>query len=360
MTGQKILRIALILAIGAALLWLSIAFFLPVLLPFGIGLLVAKLAQPIAQRLHSVLRFPQWAATFLCVSAVFAALAFGVWLLLRTLFSQLGTLAAELPALTNSLSGPLDSLRGQLLRLCARAPASLAPTLTGWTQSLFQSGSMLGERLSERAFSIMGGMVTSLPDVLLFTVTAILSSFMLCSRLPELKKWLKNRLPLRWQTQLSQFRQQLRGVLSGWCKAQLKLTLLTFAIVTAGLFFLKLPYALILGTVIALVDALPILGAGTVLLPWGAVALLQGNTQQGLGLVLLYGITALTRTTLEPRLIGRQLGLNPLLTLLALYAGFRLCGITGMLLFPIGATLLRQIYELMETALQRGRPGSSL
>ena len=69
-----------------------------------------------------------------------------------------------------------------------------------------------------------------------------------------------------------------------------------------------------------------------------------------LGMLLLYGIAALTRTALEPRLLGRQLGLHPLLTLLALYAGFRLCGVGGMILFPIGAILLRQLWELLHAA----------
>lgn len=354
MTGQKIIRIGLISAAGIALLWLTAAYFLPVGLPFLIGLLVAKLAYPISQRLQKGLRLPRWAATFLCVSAVFLALVTGLWLLLRTAFSQLGALMAELPAMTESMEGPLSRLQAWLLHLCSRAPAGIAPTLRSWTEDLIGQGAHLGERLSDTAFSLMGGMVTSLPDVVLFTVTAVLSSFMLCARLPELKKWIKSKLPLRWRIHLHRLRKQLREVLSSWFKAQLKLLALTFGIVTAGLLFLRLPYAVLLGVIIALVDALPVLGAGVILLPWGTIALLQGDTRTGLSLVLLYGITALTRTVMEPRLVGRQLGLNPLLTLIAIYAGFRLCGIAGMLLFPVGATLLRQVYELMETALQKG------
>ena len=354
MTGQKILRIALIAAAGAALLWLTAAYFLPVGLPFLIGLFVAKLAYPISQRLQTGLRLPGWIATFLCVSAVFLALITGLWLLFRTLFSQLGALMAELPAMTESMEGPLHRLQGWLLNLCSRAPAGIAPTLRDWTQNLIGQSSHLGERLSDTAFSMMGGMVTSLPDVVLFAVTAVLSSFMLCARLPELKKRLKSKLPLRWRIHLHRLRKQLREVLSGWFKAQLKLLALTFGIVTVGLLILRLPYAILLGAIIAVVDALPVLGAGVILLPWGTVVLLQGNTQRGLALILLYGVTALTRTAMEPRLVGRQLGLNPLLTLIAIYAGFKLCGIAGMLLFPLGATLLRQVYELMETALQKG------
>ncbi len=353
MTGQKLLRIALAVGLGGVALWLSVAYFLPVLLPFGIGLLVAHLAHPIAMRLQKALHLPRWAATFLCVSAVFAALAGSVWLLVRTLISQLGALVQEIPAIVQSLEGPMERLEHWLFTLSDRAPASVAPTLRSWMESLLKRSSMLGERLSDAAFSFMGGMVAGLPDVLLFTVTAVLSSFMLCTKLPEVRAWVKGKLPQRWQDNLHTMTQQLKRVLSGWCKAQFKLLSLTFGIVTAGLFLLGYPYALVLGAVIALIDALPVLGSGTILLPWAGILLLQGNTRRALGLVLLYAAAALTRTALEPRLLGHQLGLPPILTLIALYAGFRLCGVGGMLLFPIGAILLRQLYELVETAIQK-------
>lgn len=353
MTGQKILRAAALIVGGALALWALVAWFLPVGLPFLIGLVVAKLSYPLAGRLRSALHFPRWAATFLCVSGVFAMLSLGVWLLVKTVLSQLGALAKALPGLIASLGEPLARLEEGLLRLCARAPGNLGTVLRDWAEAFLARGAMLGERLSELLLRLMGGMVSGLPDALLFTVTAVLSSFMLCARLPELRKWLRGKLPLRARTQLRRFTRQMRSVLGGWLRAQLKLTAVSFGIITAGLWLMGYPYALVLGLLIALIDALPVLGSGTVLLPWGAVVLLQGDTQRGFGLVLLYAAAALSRTVLEPRLLGRQLGLPPLVTLIALYSGFRLCGFAGMLLFPIGAILLRQGYDLIETAVQQ-------
>ena len=101
---------------------------------------------------------------------------------------------------------------------------------------------------------------------------------------------------------------------------------LTFFLLTIGFFILRVEFPLLLGALIALVDALPMLGTGTVLVPWGLLVMLQGQTALGLGLIALYGVTSLTRSILEPRMVGRQLGLNPLLTLVALYMGYRLWG----------------------------------
>ena len=143
---------------------------------------------------------------------------------------------------------------------------------------------------------------------------------------------------------------RLRSALGGYFRAQGWLLLVTLAIVAVGLLILRRRNALALALMIAVVDALPVFGAGTILIPWGILSLLRGQTSLAVGLLLLYAIASLTRTLLEPRFLGRQIGLHPLLTLAALYAGFRLFGIVGMILVPVGVILLKQIYELVESA----------
>ena len=97
------------------------------------------------------------------------------------------------------------------------------------------------------------------------------------------------------------------------------------------------------GTVLAV-------GAGTVLIPWGVISFLRGNTVLGVGLLVLYALCSVSRAFLEPRFLGKQIGLNPLVTLAALYAGYRLFGILGMILLPFAVILLKQLYELIESA----------
>lgn len=346
MDAQSFDRAALAVIAGALAIWMAVAWFLPVLLPFAIGLAVASAAQPLVRRLQE-LRLPRWAASALCVGLVFGLLALGVYLLGRTVVSQLGALAGELPAIARSAG---QTLRQWLDSMCARAPVGMEDTVRTWADSLLLRSERIGERLSDAAIATLGGAVTALPEVLLFTVTAVLSGFMLCARLPELRQALRKKLPRHRLAQLEKLRGRLRQVLSGWFRAQAALLSVSFCIVTSGLLLLRAPYALGLGALIAFVDALPVLGAGTILLPWAAVAMLQGMTRRALGLVLLYAATALTRAALEPRLLGRHLGLHPLVALVALYAGFRLCGVGGMLLFPIGAILLRQLVELWTNA----------
>ena len=141
----------------------------------------------------------------------------------------------------------------------------------------------------------------------------------------------------------------LRRVLGGWLRAQLKLMVVTFVLLLTGFLLLGIQMPLVLALTVALLDALPLLGTGTVLIPWGLLAMASGSLRRGTVLLLLYGLAALTRNVLEPRLLGSQLGLSPLLTLLAIYAGYRAFGFGGMLLLPIltmlGAELLRLKYQ---------------
>ena len=109
-----------------------------------------------------------------------------------------------------------------------------------------------------------------------------------------------------------------------------------------GLLLLKIPHAPLWAAVVALVDVFPVLGTGTVLLPWSLISFLQGDTGRAFFLLGIYGAAAVTRTVLEPRLVGKQLGLDPLVTLMALYMGYRLFGLPGMLLSPMIAVVVTQ------------------
>lgn len=327
--------------------WLLIAFGLPVLLPFLIGYLVARIAEPLVRRLANRRWMPRWVCAGLCVTVVFLLLVVVLYLLCRLLCGQLAGLLRELPALLQSVAGPLEWLQEQVLGLASRAPAEMQPMLRGWVEQLFAGSSMVLEKLSEGLFSTASAMLVGLPDLLLFLMTAILASFMISARLPWLHRTVKRLIPDKWHRKIQLFGERTKNALGGWVRAQIRLMGLTFLILTAGLLLLRIHYAILLAALITLIDALPVFGTGTVLIPWGLLCFLRQDPARGVGLLVLYGTAALTRSAMEPRLIGRQIGMNPLLTLLALYAGWQLCGVAGMILFPIGAILLQEFCELL-------------
>jgi sporulation integral membrane protein YtvI len=243
-----------------------------------------------------------------------------------------------------SLGGPVRELQAKLLRLAARLPASVAPAAVEWVEKLFEGSSVLLSSLSKWVLDWAGNLLAFVPNLLMFLLTTLLSSYFFAIEDAKITALLHRHLPEQWRRKGSSLWKRLKVSLKGYCKAQLYLSGVSLLLSFAGLLILgKSP---LLSIPIAFIDALPVFGAGAVLIPWGIVSLLQGSSFAGWGLLVLYGLISVTRTVLEPRFLGRQIGLHPLLTLLALYAGFRLFGFWGMLLLPVGVMLLKQLYDL--------------
>lgn len=333
---------------AAAALWIGIVFLLPVLLPFLIGFLLSRLAEPLIVRLQGKSTLPRWLCAILCVAGLYFLLGTALFFLFRALFTELGEFVEQIPQLLSSLSEPMGRLQEALELAADRLPDGLGVALRGWIDRLFAGGSILAETAANRLITLVTRILSGLPSILLFLVTAVLSTFMISIELPQLKSAAAKRLPARGRQRLTTLYGKVRGAMGGWLVAQGKLLLVVFGIVSAGLFLLRVEFPLLFGAIVALIDALPVFGSGTVLIPWALVRFLQADTRLGVGLICVYLAAMLTRTALEPRLIGRQIGLNPLLTLLSLYAGFRFFGVVGMIFLPIAAILLKQLFDLAE------------
>ena len=345
MYPKKILKILTFAVVSVVGLWLFISLLLPLTLPFFIAFFLSVVTEPAAVYLAEKKKFPRWAAGAFCTFAVYLLLFAGLYLLGAVLLRRLGVLLSELPDLFSRLSGPIAHLHDTLTALALRLPDGLGQGLSLWVEEFFRTGAGLLEGLPQRLFTFAANLAQKLPGFVLFLFTTIIASFMTSAQLPLLRKWLNRALPATWRKNVTEVWHRVKTAASGWLKAQSRLILLTFCILTAGLLLLGMPSAIFAALTTALLDALPVFGSGAVLIPWALVQFLQGRTLQGIGLLLLYGTVAITRATLEPRLLGHQMGLPPLLTLAALYVGAKLCGLWGLLLFPFGVSVAAQLIQ---------------
>lgn len=348
---QKPLGSRFIWILGAVFLgsWLIIRYLLPVVLPFLLGAGIAALAEKAVSRLCGK-GMPRALASGLCVTGIYLLLGTGLYFLGVVVYRELGNLLRSLPELAAALSGPVEKIRVWAYGLTDRAPQDLRPLLESAVASLFRGASSLAARGAEALLTLVSGFLTHVPDGLLFLGTAVLSSFMISARYPRLKAAVRERLPAVLTGKLLPAVSGLRKALGGWLRAQARLMGLTFLILTAGLLILRVEFAVLFAALIALVDAVPMLGTGTVLIPWSILRFLDGDPAMAVGLLALYGVSMTTRTALEPRLVGKHMGLNPLLTLCALYAGYRLWGVLGVLVAPVLAICAVQIYGMTRPA----------
>ena len=324
------------------IVWLSGKFLLPLVFPFLLGLGLAMAAEPVVNLGVRRLKLGRGLAAGLGVSITLLLIT-GVVLFLGALaVRELGQLAAGLPETAQKSSQVLEHF---LIDLSTRAPEPVGPVLTGAVQRFFRSSASLADQAVQKVPGVVSGLLGKLPDIAMGLGTGILSGYFLSVRLPKLRQWGKEKLPAVWYEKALPTLAHLRQALGKWLLAQGKLMAITYGIVALGLLLLKIPYAFAWAVLVAAVDAVPLLGTGTVLVPWALVRFLQADPFTGAGLLCIYALAAVTRTVLEPRLFGKHLGLDPLVMLIFLYFGYRLWGFMGIVISPLLATLTKVLTE---------------
>jgi len=329
-------------AIAILVLWFTGKFLIPLILPFLLGFLVALSAEPLVSLLCGKLKLRRGLSTALGVTVALLLTVGLVLSLCALLVRELGSLAGVLPDLEDAAGNGLHALKFWLTDLARKAPAPVSPLLSQGVEGLFSGSSTLVDSLTDKALTLASGILKGVPDSALGLGTWILSSFMISARLPQIRSWISSHMPAVWHSTWLPRLKKLKQSLWGWLFAQTKLVCITLVILIAGFLLLRIPHAFLWAGAVCLVDILPILGTGTVLIPWSLVCFLQGDSLRAVGLLAIYTVVSLLRSVLEPRLVGKQLGLDPLVTLLALYAGYRIWGVPGMLLAPILAVAVTQ------------------
>lgn len=342
---KKILFVIFMLILG----WLCLRYLLPIMMPFVLAALLALAAEPLVGTLQQRAKLPRAAATGIGITTALTVLILLVMVLGALLVRQLQSLVGVVPDLEGNALAGMRSLHDWLLSLADNAPGSIQPYLTNSVEDMFSDGTVLLDKVTGWLLGLASGVVSHLPDSALGIGTWLLASFMFSAKLPAIRDWVQNRMPPSWYTNWLPTLQRLKKSVFGWLTAQFKLISVTFGVLCIGFLLLRISHGVIWALLICLVDALPILGTGTVLVPWSIVCFLQGDTIRAIGLLGVYAVAALLRSVLEPKLVGKQLGLDSLVTLAAMYAGYRLWGILGMILSPLLAVTAVQLFSAPKT-----------
>ena len=336
MNYGKIRRYAdlVVLIIGVALL--AYLFFKHVfiyLLPFLIGWFIALIMRPIAAFIAPKLRIKprivRLALTVLLYAALLGLLALGVWLLSREVWALLAGIVDGESRLNEIISGITGS-GGFLGRLFGDFSDYVADSLYRVVMSMLSS---FGTALT--------GVVSAVPRALFFILVSVIASAYFALELEVVNSTVKRLLPERVSSALSQLKDGFFGAFLKYMRSYLLLLVITFIEMLIGLFIIRAPYPLLMAIVIALLDLLPVIGVGSVLIPWGVWSLLVGKTPFGVCLLILFVIHTVLRQIIEPKIVGKNLGIHPLLTLAFIYIGYSLFGVVGLLLVPPSTVLVK-------------------
>lgn len=192
--------------------------------------------------------------------------------------------------------------------------------------------------------------VTSIPVFAVYLVVTLLALYFICTDKIYMLDELEHHLPEKWMKEITV---HLRGIiksLGGYLKAQITLILISFIISLVGLYIfyfagLNVNYPLLIALGIGFVDALPILGSGTAMVPWAIISSLNGDIRLGICIIILWIIMSVVRQFLEPRIVSGKIGIHPIFTIIAMYTGFKLIGVMGMFLGPIILIIIKNIFS---------------
>ena len=338
---RRHLRLFFYFIVGGVIALLSFVL-LKLLFPFALAWLTALLLQPALGKLTKLTGFSRGTVGVLLL--ILTALVGGgllCWLIAR--------IATELPQLAAGLAQGAEELIDRSVSMADRLrehfPFLSVMSEEKWSslgQRLLQNG--IG-RLSSALTDLAGDFLMAIPEGLFVVLIFFMAAFYLIADFEKISAYLSSLLPRKAVQKLGGMRRKLFSTTLSYLKAYLILLAITFGELLAVFLFLRVKFAITLALLIALLDALPVLGVGTVLIPWGCVELLMGDWKRGAILIALWLAMTLLRQFIEPRIVGAKLGLHPLAALAAVWAGAKLFGLWGLFFAPVGAILLGGVLE---------------
>ena len=310
-------------------------------MPFVVGWILALLANPLVRFLERRVKLVRRHGSMLIIIAALAiviGLFYGAGLLV---YREMGSFLADAPEIYQSVIAEIEDALQNGRKLAEYFPQNLQPPLLAFSDNLDGLFGKLVSRAAEPTVQIAGHVAKSIPNLLVNMVIIILSSYLFLADRESIMRWLKEHLPAFVFRYIEYMKRDAKGVIGGYFLAQFRIMCVVALILAAGFLVLGVRYGVLLAFLTAILDFLPIFGTGTVLFPWAVVKLFAGEYAYATGLILLYILTQVVRQIIQPKIVGESMGLPPLMTLFLLYLGFKLRGLTGMILaVPVGLVFI--------------------
>jgi sporulation integral membrane protein YtvI len=312
-----------------ALILLAFKLAFAYLLPFVFAFVIAAAMEPFIVFLQKK-RLPRGlaivTAMFVYYGLLFALAFFAISRLVR----EVAYFSRNVPDYSRAFAIFFDNIMRLGRKLYLQLPKEAVAPMQNAIQSL---AAKLTQVLTALAGSVIN-ILSALPEMVMFAMFTIIASFFAAKDKDAIKDFLAKQMPAATYGKLSSLKHSMFRSLAGFLKSQGILMALNFTECFIGLSLIGVRYAFVIALVIAVVDILPVLGSGTILFPWGVVSLLLGHTRTGVSLLVLYAVITVVRYIVEPKIVGSQLGLHPLVALIAMFAGLKLFGVTGLILGP--------------------------
>ena len=314
------------------------------LMPFVIGWGIAAIAAPLVNWLEKKFNIVKKLGSALIVILVIGLIVVGIYFAVSRIILEVGDLIKNIPELYAQLESGLRQIGSAMSGIFEKLPVVIQD---GWNTVVANLDQYMGDlvsRISEPTVMAAGNFAKSLPSYLISVIVAILSAYFFTIQREDVLKWMKQIAPPSVEKRMTLVMDNLRYAVGGYFKAQFKIMGVVFLILLVGFAVLGVRYFVLVAFLISFLDFLPFFGTGTAIIPWGIYKFLMGDYKMAILLIAIYAVTQLVRQLLQPKLVADSVGMNPLVTLLLLYIGYRIGSVLGMILaVPVGMVLINML-----------------
>ncbi len=312
--------------------------------PFIFGFLISRLINPVADRLQKRLKIPRAASAAMVVILTIAIIIGIIGGVGYKLFDEIKNLYYQWPSMVESFQNGWNDLTGQLSSLYIDLPDSVQNMLDNLYNNITNQISQFMSNIE--VINNAQDFARALPGGFIWTIVFVIAMFFMVSQKESIDRSIKRFLGPKKVAKLTEINNECRKYLGGYVRAQIILMFIIFVVIAIILSILGAPYSLLVAAATAILDALPFLGSGITLWPLAFIYFVNGNLKLGIGYVCVYIAVAILRRLVEPKLVSDKMGLNPIMTLVAMYIGYRWWGIIGMLIGPILLMIIISLYKV--------------
>lgn len=316
-------------------------FYMPFLIAFIISLIIEPAIKFIMKKTKLTRRSSSIIIFFIVSAIILGSLA---WILI-TLFSESSSLLQSLNDYFDKIYTQFRDfisifqsnkihLSNEVLSVIQNSTGNLLETASNWLKNTLTG---------------LIDIITSLPSIAICIGITVVALYFICVDKIYILDQIEHHIPKLWVKRIKIHLTDLIQTLGGYLKAQATLILVSFIISLIGLYILKfikfnIQYPLLMALFIGFVDALPIFGSGSVMIPWAIICAINGDINLGIAIIVLLIIMSISRQILEPKLVSKNIGVHPIFTLIAMYTGFKIIGIIGLLIGPIILIIFKNIF----------------
>jgi|LSQX01.1.fsa_nt_gb sporulation integral membrane protein YtvI len=322
-----------------AIIYIGVTYFFLFFAPFVLAILISLINEPFIKFIEKHLRLGRKTASVISIALTVSIIATVITIVIMKIYYELIKLQGNLPVYIESVSNIMTGYYNRASIFYYSLPDSISSALETNLRGMLPD---IERVITSTASSILGSL-TSIPRIALFIMVTLLSSFFISSDKDTIINFLYRQFPHRFKKNIYGIKSDTLSAVLGYFRAQLIIISITFVESTLGFIIIKADYAVLMGFITALSDAVPVLGTNIVMLPWILWNVITGNIKMALGLTGVYILGIILRQVFEPKIVAHQTGLHPFAALVSMYIGFLVFGFTGLFIGPVLAIFLKSL-----------------